>query len=385
MNKIDIVETELDVNGTIWKDRIFSNPNATIHLATTFSGIGAIEYAFKRLGLNVDIKFAGDINDNCKKSYFANYEIKDELWHSDVHDFCAKPYLNQVDLLVGGAPCQAFSIVGNRLGFEDTRGTLFSEFARIINECKPKVFIFENVQGLYNHDNGKTWKIISNTFRKYCGYKIFFRRLNSKNYGIPQHRERLYCVGFKEDADFLFPAPISCPYVMYDFMEDFRGGKYYNKKYDCKILTSSKDRAEGLADGSLQPNFDEFVFKCNDVEDKHYLSKSVADYVLAGGSKGFKTSTKTDLEIARPLLQTMHKMHRAGVDNYVSYNKQKGINGLRRLTPKECLRLMGFRDDFKEVVSNTSLYMEAGNSIVVDVLIALLKQMDITKFVENEK
>lgn len=385
MKKIDIIETELDANGTIWKDRIFSNPNATIRLATTFSGIGAIEYAFKRLGLKVDIKFAGDINDNCKKSYFANYTIKDELWHSDVHDFCAKSYLNQVDLLVGGAPCQAFSIVGNRLGFEDTRGTLFSEFARIINECKPKVFIFENVQGLYNHDNGKTWQIISNTFREYCGYKIFFRRLNSKNYGIPQHRERLYCVGFKENADFLFPAPISCPYIMYDFMEDFRDGQYYNKKYDCKILTNSKDRIEGLADGSLQPNFDEFVFKCNDVEDKHYLSKSVADYVLAGGSKGFKTSTKTDLEIARPLLQTMHKMHRAGVDNYVSYNKQKGINGLRRLTPKECLRLMGFRDDFKEVVSNTSLYMEAGNSIVVDVLIALLKQMDITKFVENEK
>lgn len=385
MKKIDIIETELDAHGTIWKDRIFSNPNATIRLATTFSGIGAIEYAFKRLGLKVDIKFAGDINDNCKKSYFANYGIKDELWHSDVRDFCAKSYLNQVDLLVGGAPCQAFSIVGNRLGFEDTRGTLFSEFARIINECKPKVFIFENVQGLYNHDNGKTWQIISNTFREYCGYKIFFRRLNSKNYGIPQHRERLYCVGFKENADFLFPAPISCPYIMYDFMEDFRDGQYYNKKYDCKILTNTKDRIEGLADGSLQPNFDEFVFKCNDVEDKHYLSKSVADYVLAGGSKGFKTSTKTDLEIARPLLQTMHKMHRAGVDNYVSYNKQKGINGLRRLTPKECLRLMGFRDDFKEVVSNTSLYMEAGNSIVVDVLIALLKQIDITKFVENEK
>lgn len=385
MKNIDIVETGLDADGMIWKDRKFSNPNATIRLATTFSGIGAIEYAFKRLGLNVDIKFAGDINDNCKKSYFANYDIKDELWHSDVHDFCAKPYLNQVDLLVGGAPCQAFSIVGNRLGFEDTRGTLFSEFARIINECKPKVFIFENVQGLYNHDNGNTWKVISNTFREYCGYKIFFRRLNSKNYGIPQHRERLYCVGFKEDADFLFPAPISCPYIMYDFMEDFRGGQYYNQKYDCKVLTNSKDRVEGLADGSLQPKFDEFVFKCSDVEDKHYLSKSVADYVLAGGSKGFKTSTKTDLEIARPLLQTMHKMHRAGVDNYVSYNKQKGINGLRRLTPKECLRLMGFRDDFNEVVSNTSLYMEAGNSIVVDVLIALLKQMDITKFGRNEK
>ena len=118
---------------------------------------------------------------------------------------------------------------------------------------------------------------------------------------------------------------------------------------------------------------------------KHYLSQSVYDYVLAGGSKGFKTSTKTDLDIARPLLQSMHKMHRAGVDNYVSYNKNKGINGLRRLTPKECLRLMGFTDDFNEVVSNTSLYMQVGNSIVVDVLIALLKQIDITKYGIDEK
>lgn len=81
----------------------------------------------------------------------------------------------------------------------------------------------------------------------------------------------------------------------------------------------------------------------------------------------------------------MHKMHRAGVDNYVTYNKEKGINGLRKLTPRECLRLMGFRDDFKIVVSNTSAYMEAGNSIVVDVLIAILKQMDITKYGINEE
>ena len=131
--------------------------------------------------------------------------------------------------------------------------------------------------------------------------------------------------------------------------------------------------------------YNEFVFRCSDVEDKHYLSQSVHDYVLAGGSKGFKTSTKTDLDIARPLLQSMHKMHRAGVDNYVSYNKNKGINGLRRLTPRECLRLMGFTDDFNEVVSNTSLYMQAGNSIVVDVLIALLKQIDITKYGTDEK
>lgn len=384
--KIDITETGIDLDGINWSLRQFSNPKSNIRIATTFSGIGAIEYAFKRLGLKHKIIFAGDINQNCKKSYFANYDIEEEHWHDDVSTFDANKYNGEVDLLVGGAPCQAFSIVGNRLGFDDTRGTLFREFARVVKEVNPKVFIFENVQGLYNHDNGRTWSVISNTFKEYCGYHIFFRRLNSKNYGIPQHRERLYCVGFKDKTNFLFPEPIDCPYIMYDFMEDYRGGDYYVSDIDSKVITNDKDRIKGLALGKLTPLYNEFIFKCSEVEDKHYLSQTVADYVLAGGSKNFKTSTKTDLEIARPLLQSMHKMHRAGVDNYVSYKKDKGINGLRRLTPKECLRLMGFGDGFNRVVSNTALYMQAGNSIVVDVLIALLKQMDITKYgIDDEK
>ncbi len=123
-------------------------------------------------------------------------------------------------------------------------------------------------------------------------------------------------------------------------------------------------------------DFDDFVFDVSKVEEKYYLSEKVSAYVLAGGTKKFKTSTKTDLEVARPLLQTMHKMHRAGVDNYVTHNKGR----IRKLTPRECLRLMGFRDEFKIAVSDTQMYRQAGNSIVVDVLIAILKQMDITKF-----
>ena len=95
---------------------------------------------------------------------------------------------------------------------------------------------------------------------------------------------------------------------MYDFMEDYRGGSYYIKKYDCKVLTPYSERKTDLASGKVKPEYNEFVFKCADVDDKYYLSKSVADYVLAGGSKSFKTSTKTDLRIARPLLQSMHKM-----------------------------------------------------------------------------
>ena len=111
--------------------------------------------------------------------------------------------------------------------------------------------------------------------------------------------------------------------------------------------------------------FDEFIFEVKDVEEKYYLSDKVAKYVLSSGTKNFKTSTETDLDIARPLLQSMHKMHRAGVDNYVTHKGR-----IRKLTPRECLRLMG----------DTSMYQQAGNSIVVDVLIAILKQLDITKY-----
>ena len=376
----------IDIDGISWVDREFSFPERTIRIATSFSGIGAIEYAFHRLGLKSKIVFAGDIDANCKKTYFANYNIKEENWHTDIHNFNAKPYRGKVDLFVGGAPCQAFSIVGEQLGFEDTRGTLFREFARVVKECQPKVFIFENVQGLFKHDDGKTWEVIHNTFRDYCGYDIHYQLLNARDYGIPQTRERLFCIGFKKKTEFKYPAPIPLNYKMYDFLEDYIATDYYSEEHHSKVITPNKERKELLLSNKVAESFNEFVFPVKEVEDKYYLSEKVAKYVLCPGTKTFKTPVKTDLDIARPLLQSMHKMHRAGVDNYVTYNKTKGINGLRKLTPRECLRLMGFKDDFKLVVSNTSAYMEAGNSIVVDVLIALLKQMDITKYgVDHEE
>lgn len=387
-NIADIQNTSqnIDFKGKSWVDREFAYPCRTIRLATSFSGIGAIEYAMRRLGLKSKIVFAGDVDANCKKSYFANYDIKEEQWHNDIRDFDARPYRRKVDLFVGGAPCQAFSIVGEQRGFEDTRGTLFREFARVVKECQPKVFIFENVQGLFKHDGGRTWEVIYNTFRDYCGYDVHYQLLNARDYGIPQTRERLYCVGFRRTTKFKYPAPIPLKYRMYDFLEDYAGGDYYDTASRVKILTQNGERREDLLRGAKKEEFNEFIFPIKEVETRYYLSEKVARYVLCSGTKSFKTPIKTDLDVARPLLQSMHKMHRAGVDNYVTYNKAKGVDGLRRLTPRECLRLMGFKDDFKLVVSNTSAYMEAGNSIVVDVLIALLKQMDITKYgIENEE
>lgn len=391
-----------------WRNKGFAFPNHRIRLATVFSGIGAIEHAFQRLKLPYDIVFAGDIDDKCKASYFANYNIAEENWFSDIREFDATKYKGEVDFLVGGAPCQAFSMVGKRLGFDDARGTLFYEFARVIKETEPKVFLFENVKGLLNHDNGRTWCIIHGIFKE-LGYDIHFRVLNSKDYGIPQNRERLYCLGFKSKTEFKFPAPIELEYIMYDFLEDYVYTKYFLREKGIKFVTSHKNREKSYTqvngdialcqkrnqqfnwhgdfvyhpvaiDEDFEEDFDEFIFDVRDVEEKYYLSEKVAKYVLAGGTKNFRTSTKTDLDVARPLLNTMHKMHRAGVDNYVTHKGR-----IRKLTPRECLRLMGFKDTFKIVVSDTAMYQQSGNSIVVDVLIAILKQLDITQYgVENE-
>jgi len=402
VKSIEYREGEIS-NGTHWKELSFAYSERTVRLGTLFSGIGAIEHAFQRLGLKFDIAFAGDIDAKCKQSYFANYHITDENWFTDVREFDAKKYRGQVDIIVGGAPCQAFSMVGRRLGFEDARGTLFYEFARVIKETNPKVFIFENVKGLLNHDNGRTWQVIHDIFEE-LGYDVHFKVLNSKDYGIPQHRERLFCVGFRKKTKFTFPAPIPLEYIMYDFLEDYIDTKYFLKEKGIKFVTSHKNREKCYTqingdvalcqkrnqqfnwhgdfvyhpvavDALPEVGFDEFIFDVKEVEEKYYLSEKVAKYVLAGGTKNFKTSTQTDLPVARPLLQSMHKMHRAGVDNYVTYKGR-----IRKLTPRECMRLMGFKDSFKIVVSDTSAYQQAGNSIVVDVLIAILKQMDITKY-----
>jgi len=400
--RTELLKQTKDTNNQ-WHTKALSNPNATIKLATMFSGIGAVEFALKRLNLTSEIVFASDNDKFVKESYFANYDIKEENWYDDVYDIKGEKYQGKIDLLVGGSPCQSFSMVGKRRGLEDTRGTLFYEFARVVKEARPIVFIYENVKGLINHDKGNTYETIKATFDE-LGYKCYDKVLNAKDFGMAQHRERIFVVGFRDESvDFQFPEPIVLKHKMQDFLEDFTDSKYYLKEKGVKFVTSSKNRkkrytqingdiaicqkanqqfnwhGDFIYESQEKPQFDEFVFDVNEVEEKYYLSEKVTKYVLAGGTKNFKTSTKTDLPVARPLLQSMHKMHRAGVDNYVTHNKGR----IRKLTPKECLRLMGFADGFKQVVSDTQMYRQAGNSIVVDVLIAILKEMDISKFTEK--
>lgn len=341
----------------------------------------------------VDSLYAGQEKRNkVKQSYMANYHLDETDFHWNVAFLNGKQYKGQVDLFVGGSPCQSFSLVGKQRGLEDTRGTLFYEYARLIDEIKPKVFIYENVRAVVSHDNGKTWEKMQEVFSE-LGYSFSWKVLNAKNYGIPQNRERLFVVGFRDDLKlnslFDFPSPIELKKKMKDFLMDNAPGGYFLPKKGVEFVTKEKNLEKRFTqiDGDVQlcqkknQQFNwhgDFVFqseddaKRNNIPDlqKYFLSEKVERYVLSTGTKNFCSKPKTDLDIARPLLTTMHKMHRAGVDNYVTTDGR-----LRKLTPRECLRLMGFSDNFKIVVSDTAMYQQAGNSIVVDVLIHIMEEI----------
>ncbi len=376
-----------------------------INLATIFSGIGAPEFALHRLGVshrtvlacdNGDVPLLGDVDiGNVKKlirslsSFEEEKAFVDELYekHSRKHNYVKDTYLlnyskqepdvashyfldvmllnglplrNKVDLFIGGSPCQSFSSVGAQKGFNDSRGDLFFEFCRLVDEIRPKVFIYENVNGIRgskkNRDSG-VWKTMAARFNE-LPYKWWMDSLNAKDFGIPQVRNRIFVVGFLDEAymnAFRAPSVVSpCPYKMSDFLITHvkEGGFSFSK---------SKDSRGGLV--LLQEPGQE--------QERFILTPAVKKYVLTPGTKNWSTKIETDREIARTLLSTMGNHHRAGVDNYVTTAK----GDLRALSPRECLRLMGFTDDFEMRVSVPNQYRQIGNSMVVDVVMALLKSV----------
>lgn len=295
-----------------------------------------------------------------KTAYLANYGhlINIDDFHLDIRFLDATDYANDdIDLLVGGSPCQAFSAVGAQYGLSDTRGTLFYEFARIVKETQPRVFIYENVRGLTTHDNGHTWEVMKSVFKDDLNYRISEPQiLNASDYGIPQSRRRIFAIGIREDikcADFIYPEPIQLKYTMQDFLEDNCAFGHFN--YNPSNGELIVEKVPGRPDK------------------KFTLTPAVQKYVLAGGTSNYKTSTKTDLPIARTLMKMMTQHHRAGVDNYITVSKEPLV--LRQLSDREALRLMGFPDDFKIAVSSMQTLRQAGNSIVVDVLMAIVREI----------
>lgn len=299
-----------------------------MRVLSLFSGIGGLDAGFEKAGFN--IVWANDFDKYAVETYKANY--KHEIVLGDINEIPLDT-LPAFDILIGGFPCQPFSMMGSERGFEDTRGTLFFRIAEIVkhqidNNRKPKALILENVRTLKTHDKGRTFKTIKRVLEEDLGYTVFSDILNTANFGIPQTRNRMYIVCFaNEEVEFKFPDEVKLGLTLQDLLE-------------------------------------------NDVEEKYYLSDKILPTILSNGTGGYQAKSEIDLKVARPLCATMGKMHRACQDNYVTQNGR-----VRKLTPRECARLQGFDDSFVIPVSNGQAYKQFGNAVTVNVAEAVAKEV----------
>ncbi len=207
-----------------------------LNIASLFSGVGTPEQSLKHLNIEHKTIFACEIDKYVRKTYLANNQ-EPEIFYEDVYNIDGKKYLNQIDILVGGSPCQSFSIAGKRLGTECPRGNLIYEYFRIVEESQPKVFIYENVKGFLSIDKGETFKNFVQSFKD-LGYTVYHQVLNTKDYGIPQNRERIYIVGFKENIDFSFQEKQELKLRLKDMLEDEVDSKYFLNNTNINFMNT---------------------------------------------------------------------------------------------------------------------------------------------------
>lgn len=317
---IDKIFLDLSSSETV----VYPKPIRYIDL---FCGIGgfryASQYAFDKLGLEGKCVFSSDIDKYAQESYEANFGEKPagditKIEASEIPDF---------DILFGGFPCQAFSICGLQKGFADnTRGTLFFDIARIIKEKQPQAFVLENVKNLASHDNGKTLKTILEVLRDELGYHVDYKLLNALDFGLPQKRERIIIIGSKK------------PFVM-----------------DWKFDIEKKKTLDDILEKS--------------VDKKHYASSEIVAKRKAKHTASVYPSIWHENKSGNISSYPYSCALRAGA----SYNYLL-VNGERRLTPREMLRLQGFPDSFKMVVSDTQTRKQAGNAIPVDMVAKVIEK-----------
>lgn len=294
-----------------------------------FCGIGGFHQAMESLG--GECVFASDIDRYCQQTYFDNYGIMPVGDITKVDENTIPEH----DILCAGFPCQAFSISGKQLGFKDSRGTLFFDVARIVKAKRPRVVFLENVKNFATHDNGKTLAVVRATMNE-LGYSFHASVLNAVDYGIPQKRERIYMVCFRNDISdeyFSFPKPFKLEKHVEDFLLDDE---------------QTKD---------LVVNRTDIVY--NNVIDNKYSNTSIRLGIVNKGGQGERIYSAKGIAIT-------FSAYGGGV-----FSKTGGylINGVpRRLHPRECARLMGFPDSFKITSPKSQAYKQFGNSVVVSVL-----------------
>lgn len=313
----------------------FPNPpqgQAQYRMIDLFAGIGGTRLGFWQTG-KVEVVFSSEINKFSVKTYEANYG---DVPVGDITKVDAAAIPDH-DILVGGFPCQAFSQAGLKKGFNDTRGTLFFDIARILQAKRPKAFLLENVRNLVGHDHGKTFEVITSTLDE-LGYELYYQVLSSKDYGVPQNRQRIYIVGFDREqvpfaSCFAFPEPTS--------PADLKLGQILEQDVDPKYTISDK-----LWDGHQRRRRDN-----------------------SAAGKGFGYSLFT---AESPYANTISaRYYKDGSEILIA---QEGKNP-RKLTPREAARLQGFPEDFIIPVSDTQAYRQFGNSVSVPVIHAIALQM----------
>ncbi|MCF7820504.1 MAG: DNA cytosine methyltransferase [Candidatus Pacebacteria bacterium] len=326
---LPIYKTEVEVRGVVIKIiRNIKDDKPGLRTLDLFAGIGGIRIGFEQAGFST--VFSNDFEKSCKETYDLNFNtaklVVEDIRKIETND------LPEFDFLLAGFPCQAFSIAGYRKGFKDKdRGNLFFDIARIIDERRPAGFLLENVKNLKNHDNGRTFKIIEKTLKE-LGYYINAKVLNSMEYGnVPQNRERIYIVGFKNKnyADnFEFPKPKKLSIKITDILDKNPNEKYY---YNGKPLF-----------------------------------ERIKDDIKEIG-KVYQWRRKYVRENKKGVCPTLTANMGMGGHNVPIIKDEKGI---RKLTPKECALLQGFPDSFKlpKNLADSSLYKQFGNSVSVTVI-----------------
>ncbi|MEE0992744.1 MAG: DNA mismatch endonuclease Vsr [Bacteroidales bacterium] len=323
-----------------------------------FAGIGGFRMAMQNLGGKC--VFSSEWDAQAQKTYLLNYG---EVPFGDITKEITKAFIpDDFDVLCAGFPCQAFSLAGKRLGFEETRGTLFFDVAEIIRRKRPKAFFLENVKGLLIHDKGKTIQTILKVLREDMDYYVPDPQIvNAMNFGVPQHRERVYIVGFRKDQnvnEFTYPSPTDKTKTFADIKEEHTvSAKYYLSTQYVKTLVAHKERHAAKGNG----------FGYEIIPDD-----GVANAIVVGGmGRERNLVIDTRLEDFTPVTNIKGEINR---------------NGLRRMTPREWARLQGFPDNFIIGVADASAYKQFGNSVAVPAIQAtaeeIIKRINLSKSIQ---
>lgn len=358
-----------------------------IKVGSDFSGVGAFNQALNRLGIEYKEIFACDMDKYARQTFIHNYG-EPEYYPTNVYD--REIPSESLDIYMTSPPCQAFSLAGKRLGKNDKRGILFFNSLEFIQVNKPRYFIFENVKGLLSDDGGKTFSEWVNylggksvngipilfPYEDSVPYHLYWRVLNAKEHGVPQNRERVFLVGIRDDSDnnFRFPVEEHLSKRLKNVLENEVNDKYFLSEKMINVLSHHKnpiiENETPKNSACIHANY----FKMGG-RDQQYLK------IKSNTLKGYEEAIEGDsINFSVPNSETRRCRVGKGVAQTLDTACNQGVLNnyrIRRLTPRECFRLMDFPDTFTWPVSDSQAYKQAGNSIVVNVLYKILKNLNL--------